>query len=671
MLKLIAVIVVLIFSSIATTAVYNKTQQADINYYRGKAYLERGEFRKATPYFEKVLAVDPFRKEAIGNLAYSYQWSNRHKEAIVYFRDAIQRYPQNYKIKKAFADTLSWQGYYKEAIEVYLEVMRQGEDIDTIKSLARVYAWDKQFDKSREALRGILSRYPEDIELNLLYAETLFFSGDYHAAEGIIQDILRKDPGNIKARVYLGDLFAYHNYYPEAIDIYREIIALNKDRSVKEKLAAVLSWDKQYKDSLALYDELLLEKEDPLIRRQKARVLGWARRYKESLAEYRLILARGYDPLIALEMEAKDAYWNGRIKKAIDYYSRLIEKDHRNGEAIFDLSQIYSYQSMWSEAAVKYNQLLYFYPNHFRGKEGLEKVGLNRGHILGTFGYEYLEQASASRDMDVKKHSVFGGFNYPLDEHFNFKVQYKFSTRSFTDFSRIVENEGRFDLTYLNNPDWRAGAYYDFIGYNRGINPMHTFGLNAGLTALDFLNVSFFFDRKRLENNSTVIRNRLFSDNFKGRLDFDFNYRLKGGAEYTFMKYSDGNYNNLPAIDLVYLISLDPRRLSVKYRYFYQNYHIKKADYFSPKGFSTNVLALNWRHFLNKEEIFFGTNDLYYDLGYQASVDSQDIVCHTFSAGLYWDISKRFNLNITVSQTESSASVYKDKNIFVSMKYYF
>ena len=122
MLKLIAVIVALIFSSIATTAVYNKTQQADINYYRGKAYLERGEFRKATPYFEKVLTIDPFRKEAIRNLAYSYQWSNRHKEAIAYFRDAIQRYPQDYKIKKAFADTLSWQGYYKEAIEVYLEV---------------------------------------------------------------------------------------------------------------------------------------------------------------------------------------------------------------------------------------------------------------------------------------------------------------------------------------------------------------------------------------------------------------------------------------------------------------------------------------------------------------------------------------------------------------------
>ena len=113
MIKIIVVIITLLFSSIATTAVYHKTKQADINYYQGKAYFDRGEFKKAIPYFEKAVTIDPFKKEAIRTLAYCYQWSNRHKEAIEYFKDALERDPKDYKMKKAFADTLSWQGNYK------------------------------------------------------------------------------------------------------------------------------------------------------------------------------------------------------------------------------------------------------------------------------------------------------------------------------------------------------------------------------------------------------------------------------------------------------------------------------------------------------------------------------------------------------------------------------
>jgi len=671
MIKIIVVIITLLFSSIATTAVYHKTKQADINYYQGKAYFDRGEFKKAIPYFEKAVTIDPFKKEAIRTLAYCYQWSNRHKEAIEYFKDALERDPKDYKMKKAFADTLSWQGNYKEAIRIYLEVYGATKDYQVLKDLARVYLWDKQFKKSREILETLLVKYPKDIDLRLFYAEVLLYSRDFTAAEDVIRDIIKNSPDNIKARIYLGDLLSYYGHYPQAMEIYNQIILLHNDPVAREKLAGVLSWDRQYDESIKAYDRLLEQKEDFSIRRQKARVLGWAKRYREALKEYAKILSQTDDPAARFEMLAKKSYWDGHIKSAIDYYSKLIGLEPRNSEAMFDLSQIYSYQAMWNKAVLEYNRLLYFYPNHFRAKEGLEKIKIIRSDMAFETGYEYLEQKSLSRDTDVDKHSVFGDLGFYLNENLNLGVQYKFTTRSFTDFDRLTESEGRFDLNYVNNPNWRAGAYYDLIGYSRGINPMHTFGANAGLRVMDFANAAFFYDRKRLENNSTVIRKRLYSDNFKGRMDFDFNYRLKAGAEYTFMDYSDGNYNHQPALDLLYLISLDPKRLSLKYRYFYQNYRKKLTDYFSPKGFSTNAANLSWRHFLNKEEIFFGANDLYYELGYQASVDSKNIVCHNFNAAFYWDISKRLNLNLTFSQTESSASVYKDKSLVMRLKYYF
>ena len=122
---------------------------------------------------------------------------------------------------------------------------------------------------------------------------------------------------------------------------------------------------------------------------------------------------------------------------------------------------------------------------------------------------------------------------------------------------------------------------------------------------------------------------------------------------------------------MLYLFSLDPKQLSLKYRYFYQNFRNKQSDYFSPKGFSTNSLCLNWKHHLTKEEIFFGADDFYYDLGYEVSCDSTGIVGNKFSGELNWDISKRLNFNIRASVTNSSAGVYRDKNIMANIKYYF
>ncbi len=671
MLKLILVALLVVLASAATTVVYHKTQQADINFYRGKAYFDRGEFKQAIPYFEKSITINPFKKEAIRDLAYSYQWTNKHAKAIEYFEVAVKKYPKDFKLKVDLADTLSWQGDYKQAIALYLEVIKATGDVEVMKDLVHVYIWDKQYDRARQLLDKILSIHPDDSELDLLGAQILLYKGDYAGAQRDIEMILSRNPNNLQAKILLGDIFSYNRRFPEAIALYREIILKDNSRIAKERLADVLSWDNQYTQAYKIYDELLEEKDDPLIRRQKARALGWQRRYSESLKEYNKAFNINHDGLIYLEMCAKQAYWNGRIKRAISDYRKLIKQDVRNAEAMFDLAQIYSYQSMWKDAVTEYENILKFYPTHFRSKEGLDKIGFIRNHVLDKFGYEFLRQKSVSRDMDIRKYSLYDKISALLSDNLELDVLYKFSTRSFSDFSRLNENEGRIGFSYLNNPDWNLAAFYDYIGYSHGVSGISTFGLSAGARVWDTGNTVFSYERQRLENNSTVIRKGTYTDNYKQRIDIDINYRMKAGAEYTFMNYSDGNYNNVPGLDFLYYISLDPKRLSIKYRYFYQNYRNKTADYFAPKGFSTNLLALNWRHYLNKEDIFYGADDIYYDIGYQISVDSNYIVCNNFSAGFNWDISKRLNVNITGSLTNSSAQVYEDRSINASVKYYF
>lgn len=567
MLKIIFVIF-LIFSA-ATTIVYNRTQQADKDFFCAQRLFKKGEYEKAIPLYRNFLQLNPLREEAVENLAYSCQWTQRHKEAIRLFKDIAAKNPDDYKIKFDLAQTLSWEGNYAEAISLYEEVLKSGYN-----------------------------------------------------------------------------------------------------RRVKEKLADVLSWDMQYERALKLYDELLREKEDWRIRRQKARLLGWMKRYAEALREYRAAVNIASEPLLELEMRAKQAYWDDRVKEAIKDYTLLIREEPRNLEAMFDLSQIYSYQSMWPRAIQQYSRILDISPGHSGAKEGRQKAQLIAAHPYLKSGYEFFEADSQARDSDIRKHSFFNRYGYPINDNLNLEADYRFTGRSFADFKDVRENEGRLGLVYLSSPDWQAGGFYDFILYNNTIRTMHMFGADINLRVCDMGISHFSYARERLENNSSVIRNHLYSDNYKERFDLDVNKRFKLGADYLYSYFSDTNFKHEPGFDALYYFSFDPRRLSLKYRYFYRNFRKKVNDYFSPKGFSTNALNLNWRHFLNKEEVF-GTDSLYYGLSYEISVDSKNIVGHKFSGELNWDIGKRLNLNIKGSLVNSSASVYKDRGLIAGLKYYF
>ncbi|MCQ9208788.1 MAG: hypothetical protein NG712_05365, partial [Omnitrophica bacterium] len=286
-------------------------------------------------------------------------------------------------------------------------------------------------------------------------------------------------------------------------------------------------------------------------------------------------------------------------------------------------------------------------------------------------GYEFFEADSQDRSNDVKRHSFFNKIDVPLNYNSKISLDYKLTNRNFSDFDDVLENEGRIAFNYLEAPEWWIGGFYGFIDYDKGIDTLHTFGADFNFRVFDLGVWSLSHQRQRLENSSSLIKSNYYRDNYKQRLDMDVNKRLKIGLDYLFSNYSDDNYKNEPGADILYYLLLEPKRLSMKYRYFFRDFDDTVTKYFSPRDFSTHKLSLNWRHFLNKEEVFFGANDLYYDLKYDISVDSTDIVSHKFSIELNRDINKRLNFNLKGSFTNSSADVYEDKSALASIRYYF
>ena len=177
--------------------------------------------------------------------------------------------------------------------------------------------------------------------------------------------------------------------------------------------------------------------------------------------------------------------------------------------------------------------------------------------------------------------------------------------------------------------------------------------------------------RSVVENNSEVIRRRLFRDDFKVRQDLDITKRLKAGADYTFSYFSDHNRCNEPAADILYYFSLEPKAFYVKYRYAFRNFRKSEDAYFSPQEYSLHTISVRWKHFLNKEEIFFGSKDFFYETGYDVSFDSTGITSHQVMGGLTWEVTPRFQVKGEGQYTIASTKIYEDAGGKASVKYYF
>jgi len=594
---------------------------------------------------------------------------------IVFFMCALSLAEEGKKseLKMLLAESYTASGENEKAISAYKEVLRSdSNNIKARAALANLLSWTKKYDESINEYKKILGSDPDNIEVQKALARVYVWSKNPDKAESIYRKILEGDPGDTEAKIYFADTYAYSKRFKRGIESYEEILTVKKDIKIKEKLADILSWDKQYKRSLDLYDEILKEKYSVKVHLQKARVLGWDRQYKEANKAYQDILNRNYDENINMEMRTKKAYWDGRTKTAIVGYNELINKDPENIEARFDLSQVYSYQSMWGDAVREYSRILELLPNHFRAAEGLEKIRLISEHVSFETGYRYFEAVSPSRDSDVHKHEFMNTVQVPINLKTKIDLNYSYTDRMFTDFNDISENQFKVKATYLDRPEWAVNGYYGFVGYTKGVDELiHLFGSSFSHRIWDFGNFNITYDKERLENNSQVIRNYMHRNKFKSRVDLDINKRLKTGADYTYAYYSDDNTLNEPGFDVLYILSLEPRKLSLKYRYYFIEFNDKVSGYFSPKGFTFNTFSLNWRHFLNKEEIFFGANNIYYDLKYNITIDSEYIVGQKFSGKINWDISKRLNFDIKGFVMNSSAGVYEEKGLAVSLKYYF
>lgn len=588
--------------------------------------------------------------------------------------------------------------------------------------MGELYVWERKYEEAIRSFQKSIEKGGSQ-EVTLLYARAILYAGNPEKAKQLLLDMNEEQPENREVKAYLADCYAYEQQFGKAIALYKELLADKDDLLIKKKLAETLSWNTEYKESIALYDEMMKEQYEVALQRQKARVLGWAQQYDKAEEEYTSILQKQYDPSIALEMEAKAAYWDGRWIMAEKRYQELISLEPDNVEALFDVSQMHSYRLEWQKSIDAYHRILLYEPNHFRAKEGLYKVELITGHPSLDTSYRGFSAFSPDRLTDIDKHQFMNFLTMPLTKEASLHLDTTLTRRTFDDYPHILEREGSLSIARQMNPDSSVNLYSGVIVYDshtknkmqpispdtlldlqqkqqaqraaaeestpgiepeplpplptkEPVPPLHHkhfwyYGGSFSHRQSDRVTLSFRANKERLENNSTVIRKSMYYHAFQGRVDINCSRNLKMGADYLYAHYSDHNRFDQPGIDLVYFLSRDPKRLYLEGRYYLMNFKKRSQDYWTPKNYSAGSAAVGLRYYLNKGEVFYGMDALYYDLKYELTVDSTDVVEHRLRWGFSWDISKQLNIHIGGNVLRAVSGIYKENEFIIGLKYYF
>ena len=539
---------------------------------------------------------------------------------------------------------------------------RHPGDKEIALELVRALEYGRSYDIVVAILKDLEKQYPDDIEIKVTLADIFYEVGNIGQAKEIYTNIVAEDPSDIKSALKLTEILAAEQDYENAVNLCRKILSMEPDnKSAELWLARILSWNKQYDSSLAVYDNII--KNDPnavVPMRERARLLGWDKKYDQSIAAYKDALNHANPNLvISYEMNSKYNLYNQLDIAAINHYKKWLELEPNNPEALFDLGQIYSNQMQWTNARIMYNRILDEFGGHFRARQALSKVDIYSKAAQLKTGIEMIKADSSGRLTNKRSWSTFASITQPLDEKYYLRLRQDNIWYRFKGIEQAYRQRFLVALDYYDKPEFQAGAHYTYSDYPDEHGIKSTFGGQIGYVPRDRWLINLSHLRDEVTDNGTAFLNKRYRDDYKIRGLYKPGRRMAIGADYMYSRYNNDNDRNTYGLDLGYLLSHEPRSLKVTYRYEEYQFDNVSLDYFSPESFHYNAIGLQWKHFLNKEELFWGTNDTFYSFHYTVNFDVKNETGHK----LYFDFHHDWN-NKCSSHFEWSRMIYEHRDTY-------
>jgi tetratricopeptide (TPR) repeat protein len=218
----------------------------------GKPSVAEGHYRAA-------LAIQPDYKEAILSLGLVLTQQGSATEAGSLYQTYLEKNPTDTETRKLYAQALSADKRYDDAIGQCQEVLREdAKNVGAYRQLSEIYYSQGKFEMSQLTAQKAKTLAEGDAGIYNNMGVTYRLMGDEPAAIKEFQTAVKLDPNNIEANMNLGFVALNSGDYALANDAFAKVVAADPG-NIDGKLgyAVALRGMKEYEKAAKIYDEIL------------------------------------------------------------------------------------------------------------------------------------------------------------------------------------------------------------------------------------------------------------------------------------------------------------------------------------------------------------------------------------------------------------------------------
>jgi tetratricopeptide (TPR) repeat protein len=242
----------------------------------GRSLARQAKPADAEPHYRKAILDQASYKDALLELAATYENRRQAPEAIAIYRE----FPTNPGAQERLGALLLETGHAADAIQPLEAAVAASPTPANRLALAQAYVQDKQIAKAEPLAAQAVAAAPSDIELRMFYGRLLRDQRKFPAAAAQFLAVGQAKPDSVEAWTELSGVYMAAEQYPQALEALDRIRALGAESNALVFIRAV-AYDHlhQVKDAWENYTKFLLAShgehpDQEFQARQRARILG-------------------------------------------------------------------------------------------------------------------------------------------------------------------------------------------------------------------------------------------------------------------------------------------------------------------------------------------------------------------------------------------------------------
>ncbi|MGE0267139.1 MAG: tetratricopeptide repeat protein [Candidatus Omnitrophota bacterium] len=589
---------------------------------------------------------------------YTLEDLKQYDDALPLIEDLMDRYPDDREVQRTYVRIVGFGGDWERAAEVMETLCVEHCDDQIVETYGHILEAQGPNPDTLVEMERLLERYPQNPELKSIYADMSTWNQSSNAQSATVNT-----PQDGQVDLNDVQILVEQNRHEEALDLIERYLDTSpEDESALLWKARVLSWYGKRIPAIRVYQELIQADPDNITYyRECARVMGWAGNYYNSSKIYQKAIERFPDHAgLKAEAAAKNAYYHGKFLQAEENYRNWLEIESGNPEALFDLGQIHARSRRFSATQMDYAELFERYPSIDEARSARDKADLYAHGWMTESGFTRYEADSESRQADVRLNQIFTQFEKMILGNMWVGIRTEDLDYFFNDTDAEISRQrysawlgqGFSPTTY-----WQAG-----FGISKSSDGLKDLYYPHAQVQLPFISEKFLWNLSYKQDdiiqNSDTIISTLQADEYRVRGTYKPFKFIEIGGDESIALYSDDNEREMFGGDAAWIMLHEPMRLVAKYRWQNTQYDQINPDYFSPDDFVSKRASLEWQHYLNKRNLYWGANQTWYRLKYEYVMNPSDIN-HVITAGLNLELSKRLILKV-----EAQRTLHEDQDIY-------